>query len=435
MPVWLHVRRAAHVVDPQADLETHGDLWVRDGVIAAVGAPPAVGPTADDEITTVDASGCLVAPSFIDLHVHFREPGGEQAETIATGAASAWAGGYGRVYAMANTDPVCDAPAVVQHIREAAVDVPVEVVPIGALSVGLRGQTLVDFDALAAAGVGAFSDDGAWLADPALLREAFRWSGRNGVPVWQHCEDFGRTGPGVLHACSCVHDAGIPGIPSASEIVAIERDIALAASQQAGLHVCHLSTAGGVQAIRTAQARGEPVSAEVTPHHLLLTAADAVAGGPDFKMKPPLRDPSDVDALVDAVVDGTIQALATDHAPHSDARKAAGLIGAPFGVVGLETRVPGRVHGARAQRTAAPAAARRGPDHRPGPAGGDPRARTGRGRTGPVLDPGPGGAPYGRPGADAVPKPQHALPRRGAVRLAARRRPRDPPGRPRRGRR
>ena len=338
--MWLHLRGARHVIDPATGVDQPGDVWIRDGVIASVGAPPDPGPAPDASVEVIDATDCLIAPLFTDLHVHLREPGGEQAETVATGAASAWAGGFGRVYAMANTDPVCDTPSVVDHVRRAAADHPVEVVPVGALSVGLRGRTLAPFDDLASAGVGALSDDGAWLSDPALMREALRWSARNDVPVFQHCEDFGRTGPGVLHACACVHEAGLPGIPSDAEVTAIERDIALSAKEQAGLHVCHLSTLGGVEAIRRARERGERVTAEVTPHHLLLTAADAVAGGPDFKMKPPLRDPSDVDALIDALVDGTVDAIATDHAPHPRARKDRGLVEAPFGVVGLETAFP-----------------------------------------------------------------------------------------------
>ena len=188
-----------------------------------------------------------------------------------------------------------------------------------------------------AAGAGAFSDDGAWLADERLAREAFRWSAREGPVVMQHCEDLGVTGPGVLHACGCVHDAGLPGIPREAEDRAVQRDIELAAAAGAKLHVCHVSTAGAVAAIRAARARGQPVTGEVTPHHLSLTAADAVAGGPDFKMKPPLREPPDLAALREALADGTLQALATDHAPHAPSRKAAGVEAAPFGAIGLET--------------------------------------------------------------------------------------------------
>jgi dihydroorotase len=245
------------------------------------------------------------------------------------------------VYAMANTTPTCDNPQrIAETLRRAREAGPVEIVPVSSLSEGLRGRTLVDLDANAAAGAGAFSDDGAWLADERLAREALRWSARNGLPVMQHCEDFERTGTGVLHSCTCVHEAGIPGISREAEDRAVARDIRLATDEQAALHICHVSTAGAVDAIRRAQAEGLPVTGEVTPHHLVLTAEDALAGGTDFKMKPPLRDPEDVAALVEALGDGTLAAVATDHAPHSDARKAAGFIGAPFGAIGVETAFP-----------------------------------------------------------------------------------------------
>lgn len=337
---WLHVGGAGHILDPAVGLSTAGELWIRDDAVVAVGpgALPPSGPQPGDEVIEVDGRGLLVAPLFIDLHVHLREPGGEEAETLDSGRAAALAGGYGAVYAMANTQPTCDVPEVAARVARRATDrQPVEVVPISALSRGLRGRELVDLEAMAAAGVGAFSDDGAWLADERLAREALAWSAREGVPLWQHCEDFARTGPGVVHACSCSEAAGLAGIPAASEIVAVERDLRLAADAAAAYHVCHLSTRGGVLAVRAAREAGQPVTAEVTPHHLVLQVADAVAGGTDFKMKPPLRDPSDVDALVDALVDGTLGAVATDHAPHTAAAKARGWASAPFGVVGLET--------------------------------------------------------------------------------------------------
>ena len=167
-----------------------------------------------------------------------------------------------------------------------------------------------------------------------------RWSAREDVPLFQHCEDFACTGPGVLHACACVHEAGLPGIPSAGEVSAVQRDVRMARDAAARFHVCHLSTAGALAEVRRAREAGAPISAEVSPHHLLLTAEDALAGGTNFKMKPPLRDPSDVAALVDGLADGTISAVATDHAPHSAARKAQGWHKAPFGIVGLETAFP-----------------------------------------------------------------------------------------------
>ncbi|MGE3754111.1 MAG: dihydroorotase [Planctomycetota bacterium] len=336
---WVHVRGAAAIVARGGDAPVAGDLWVRGDEVVAVGAQaPPVQPAPGDEIVEIDGRDLLVAPPFIDLHVHFREPGGEAAETIDSGRAAALAGGYGVVYAMANTQPTCDTPELaLQTARSADDALPVEVVPISALSRGLRGRELVDLEAMAAAGVGAFSDDGAWLADERLAREAFRWSAREGVPLWQHCEDFAVTGPGVVHACSCSEAHGLPGIPASSEIVAVERDLHLAAEAGAAFHVCHLSTRGALDLVRRARERGAPITAEVTPHHLVLTVEDAVVGGTDFKMKPPLRDPSDVDALVDGLVDGTLGAIATDHAPHTREAKARGWLAAPFGIVGLET--------------------------------------------------------------------------------------------------
>ncbi len=336
---WLHIAHAAAIATGDGATLREGDVWIREDQLVAVGEErPAFPPSPEDDVLAIDGRGLLVAPPFIDLHVHLREPGGEAAETIESGCAAALAGGFGLIHAMPNTNPVCDEPArAIAVRREATNRLPVEVASLSALSRGLRGRELVDLDAMAAADVAAFSDDGAWLADERLAREAFRWSARAGRTLWQHCEDFERTGAGVVHACACGAAAGLPGIPSEGEITAIERDIRLASDASAPFHVCHLSTRGGVDAVRIARRRGERVTAEVTPHHLVLTAEDAVRGGPDFKMKPPLRDASDADALLDALVDGTIGAIATDHAPHTSEAKARGWSGAPFGVVGLET--------------------------------------------------------------------------------------------------
>jgi dihydroorotase len=344
MSRWIRIHNASRLLDPASGVDGPGEVWIRDGTIHAVQAagepaPADVGP--GDALDVIDAGGALVTPMFVDIHVHFREPGGEEAETVASGVRAALRGGYALVYAMPNTSPTCDVPDVVEHVARAARAAgDVEVVPVSALSRGLRGRDLVDFEAMAAAGAGAFSDDGAWLADERLAREALRWTARNGRILMQHCEDFDVTGTGVLHACDCVHRAGYPGIDREAEDRAVRRDLRLAAEVGAPVHVCHVSTAGAVDAIRAARERGEPVTAEVTPHHLVLTAEDAVAGGPDFKMKPPLRESADAAALVDALADGTLQALATDHAPHAAARKAAGVLEAPFGAIGLETAFP-----------------------------------------------------------------------------------------------
>jgi len=344
MSLWTHIVGARALVDPASGVEGPGELWIHDDRIVAVtpvgGAAPAT-LHEDDVVQVLDAGGTVLTPMFVDLHVHLREPGGEEHETLCSGSEAALRGGYAVVYAMANTAVTCDSPARIEELMRRAREAgPVEIVPVSSLSQGLRGRELVDLDANAAAGAGAFSDDGAWLADERLAREALRWSARGGRPIMQHCEDFERTGTGVLHACSCVQAAGVPGITREAEDRAVARDIRLATDEQPALHICHVSTAGAVDAIRRAQAEGLPVTGEVTPHHLVLTAEDALAGGPDFKMKPPLRDPADVAALVEALADGTLAAVATDHAPHSDASKAAGLLTAPFGAIGVETAFP-----------------------------------------------------------------------------------------------
>lgn len=333
------VRDAARLFDPGTGLDRPGHLWLRDGVLAGVGEPPPPHLAAGARV--VPAEGLLVTAAFTDLHVHLREPGNPAAETIATGTLAARAGGFGTVFAMPNTAPTCDTPAAVHALLDAARAAgPVEVVPVSALSRGLRGRELVDLDAMAAAGAGAFSDDGAWLADEELAGEAFAWAARHGQLVMQHCEDFGVTGAGVLHDCAAVRARGWPGIPSESEDRAVRRDLALAARLGTRLHVCHVSTAGAVAALREARAAGVAASGEAAPHHLLLTANDALAGGPDFKMKPPLRETADATALLAALEDGTLDAVATDHAPHADAQKAAGLVAAPFGAIGMETAFP-----------------------------------------------------------------------------------------------
>jgi dihydroorotase len=229
---------------------------------------------------------------------------------------------------------------VKQVLEAARAAGPCEVVPVSALSRGLRGRELVDLDAMAAAGAGAFSDDGAWLADEALASEAFAWAARRDQLIMQHCEDFGLTGPGVLHDGPVARALGVPGIPRGAEDRAVARDLGLAERYGTRLHVCHVSTAGAVELLRAARAAGARVSGEVAPHHLLLTVEDAVAGGADFKMKPPLREASDTHALLRALDEGTLEAVATDHAPHADHRKCVGILGAPFGAIGLETAFP-----------------------------------------------------------------------------------------------
>src|SRR5262245_16320746 len=325
------------VLDPGAGTDLEGDVWVTDGVVERVGGRASVPPGA----TVVDARGALVTPAFTDLHAHLREPGGEEAETIATGTAAALAGGFSTVFAMPNTDPVADRPEVVRRVLAAALAAgPCEVVPVSAISVGLRGRELADLEGNAAAGAGAFSDDGQWVGDDALAERAFRAPAQHGWLVMEHCEDFAVTGAGVLHEAEATRRAGIAGIPRRAEDRATARDLALARRFGTRLHLCHVSTRGAVDLLRAAKAEGLRVSGEATPHHLVLSVEDAVRGGPDFKMKPPLRDPDDVSALAAALSDGTIDAIGTDHAPHAESRKAEGLSRAPFGAIGLETAFP-----------------------------------------------------------------------------------------------
>lgn len=329
--------RGGRLFDPGAGLDAVGDLLLVDGRVVAHGLSIAAPPGAD----VVDARGQLVVPAFTDLHVHLREPGGEESETIATGTAAALAGGFWSVYAMPNTNPTADRPEVLARVLDAARRAgPCEVVPVSAITEGLRGRVTVDFAMQLAAGAGAFSDDGAWVGDDVVAEAAFRAAGAAGFLVMEHCEDFGITGPGVLHDAPSVRAAGLPGIPRTAEDRATGRDLELAARFGARLHLCHVSTAGAVDRLRAARAAGSAVTGEVTPHHLVFTVDDAVRGGPDFKMKPPLREASDIDALVAALEDGTLDAIGTDHAPHAEARKAQGVVKAPFGAIGMETAFP-----------------------------------------------------------------------------------------------
>jgi len=288
----------------------------------------------------IDASGLVVAPGFIDMHVHLREPGQAYKETIITGARAAARGGFTAVCAMPNTSPVNDSPEVTAWIREASAQADVRVFPIAALTRGQKGVEPVDFDALLEAGAAAFSDDGRCIQDEDLMRRVLEAARARGALVIDHCEDRALFGNGVVNDGPVARRLNLPGIPAAAEDVIVARDIALAGRTGGRVHLAHLSTKGSVELVGEAKRRGLPVTAEVTPHHLLLTEDDVEAGGPNFKMNPPLRRAVDAAALAAAVRDGIIDVFATDHAPHAAAEKAAGLRDAPFGIVGLETAIP-----------------------------------------------------------------------------------------------
>ncbi|MFI6481427.1 dihydroorotase [Nonomuraea sp. NPDC050663] len=301
------------------------DVLIEGGIITSITPAATPGPL-------------VLLPGFVDLHTHLREPGGEEAETILTGTRAAAAGGYTAVVAMANTAPVIDTPALVRRVL--AAEAHADVHPVSAITHGLAGTSLVDMEPMAEEGVRVFSDDGRCLADPALMRTALRRAGRSGLLVAQHAQDPVLAGGDTraLDRTGVVLD--VQEWPALAEAVIVARDVLLASDSGARLHICHVSTRASVEVLRWAKSRGLPVTAEVTPHHLTLTEADAAGRDPRYKMNPPLRAPDDVRALREALAEGIIDVVATDHAPHPADRKALPWPQAPFGVIGLETALP-----------------------------------------------------------------------------------------------
>jgi dihydroorotase len=286
----------------------------------------------------LDASGCVVSPGFVDLHVHLREPGREEAETIETGSRAAARGGFTAVVAMPNTDPAQDSVAVVDFVRSQGERAGLcEVLPSGCITVGRAGQVLAPFAELAGAGVRIFTDDGNGVQDPLLMRRALEYAKPLGIVLAQHCEVARLTEGAVMHEGSCCSRLGVPGWPAIAEELMVHRDIELCRLTGAPIHLLHLSTARSVELVRAAKADGLPVTAEATPHHFTLTD-EALAGfDPVFKVNPPLRTPADIAALKQGLADGTIDAIATDHAPHAPETKEQPLDQAPPGMLGLET--------------------------------------------------------------------------------------------------
>jgi dihydroorotase len=290
---------------------------------------------------TFDASGKIVTPGLIDLHVHLREPGFEHKETIATGCRAAVIGGFTAVCCMANTRPVNDSREVTEFIvAQAARAGLARVYPVAAVTRGLDGRELCDFSELQQAGAAAVSDDGRPVMDSRLMRLALVEGRRMGLAVISHCEDPYLAAGGVMNEGPVASRLGVAGVPNASESIMVMRDIALSELTAAPVHIAHVSTRESVDAIRAAKARGVPVTAETAPHYLLLTEEAVAERGAAAKMNPPLRSEADRQAVRAALADGTIDCIATDHAPHSAAEKAAGLTAAPHGVIGLETAVP-----------------------------------------------------------------------------------------------
>jgi dihydroorotase len=323
------------VLDPAAGIDLVQDLLITEGRIARSGRRlTAAG------VETVDATGKVVCPGFIDIHTHLREPGFEYKETVASGTRAAAAGGFTAVCCMANTFPVNDNRAVTDYIlARARIEGVVRVYPIGAVTRNLEGKQLAELAEQAEAGCVAFSDDGKCVMNAALYRRAMEYSLPFGTPIISHAEDCHLAHDAVMHEGLVSTELGMTGEPAAAEEVMVARDIVLAELTGAHLHIAHASTAGSVRMIREAKARGVHVTAEVTPHHLLLTDEAVRGWDPNAKMAPPLRTKRDVDALQEALVDGTIDCIATDHAPHALAEKEDEFAEAAKGIVGLETAV------------------------------------------------------------------------------------------------
>jgi dihydroorotase len=312
-------------------------VLIEDGRFAAV--EDSIESVADAE--EVDAHGLWVTPGFVDLHTHLREPGQEYKEDIASGGRAAAAGGFTAVACMANTDPVNDDPAVTEYILDRARnESPVRVLPVAAATKGLAGEVMTEMATLVAAGAVAFSDDGKTIMDSGMQRRVFEYSRLVEKPVMVHAEDRTLVRDGVVNEGAVSTRLGLPGNPAMAEVVQIARDLLLAEHSGAHLHVAHVSTAGGVAHVREARARGIHVTAEVTPHHLTLTDEATLGYDPNTKMAPPLRGKDDVAACVEALADGTIDAIATDHAPHAVHEKEVEFTAAPPGVLGFETAFP-----------------------------------------------------------------------------------------------
>jgi dihydroorotase len=325
------------VIDPATERNGAFDVLVRGGRIAAVDLPGSI----DAEAERVDVAGCWVTPGLIDMHVHLREPGYEYKETVLTGTLAAVAGGFTAVACMANTKPVNDSAAVTEYILERANAAGLaRVHPIGALSVNLAGCELAEIGEMREAGIVAVSDDGMPVADGNLMRRALEYTRLFDLPVIVHEEDPQLAGDGVMHEGGpCLH-LGLKGMPSAAEEAMVARDLALLEQTGGRLHIAHISTAGSIRLLRAAKQRGLPVTAEVTPHHFALTDEAVRDYDTNAKMKPPLRPQCDVDVVIEALRDGTIDAIATDHAPHHRDEKEVEFDAAAFGIVGLETALP-----------------------------------------------------------------------------------------------
>jgi dihydroorotase len=326
--------RGGRVIDPARGADGVADVYLEDGKVASVGRNLG----SPGEALTIDAAGKVVSPGLIDLHVHLREPGQEDIETVASGAMAAAAGGFSAVCAMPNTDPVTDNQAAVGFIVSQAQRAgKARVYPIGAISLGQKGQQLAEFGELVGAGAVAVSDDGKPVVSSHLMRTALEYARTFGIPVADHCEDPTLSAGGAMHEGIVSTRLGLKGIPSAAEEIMVARDILLAEHTGGHVHLCHMSTRGSVDLIRRAKDKGLRVTSEACPHHFTLTHERCEGYDTNAKMNPPLREPEDREAIRQALKDGTIDAICTDHAPHHYDAKEREFDDAPNGIIGLET--------------------------------------------------------------------------------------------------
>jgi dihydroorotase len=324
------------ILDPANKRDEIADLLIVDGLIA----PQSAIRNPQSAIETIDATGLIVAPGLIDLHVHFREPGQSAKETIASGARCAAAGGFTSVVCMPNTNPAVDNASVVTWILEKAkAEACVNVFPTGALTKGIAGEELAPIGAMRKAGIVALTDDGHCIQSHEVMRRACEYAGMFGLTIMDHCQDYNLVGKGVMHEGRVSTELGLPGWPAVGEEIIVARNALLAELTRTPIHCQHLSAAGSVGILRRSRARGVPISGEVCPHHIALTDESIRGFDTNFKMNPPLRSQEHVEALIEGIADGTITILASDHAPHCGFEKEVEFDQAPFGILGLETEL------------------------------------------------------------------------------------------------
>ncbi|MDF1615731.1 dihydroorotase [Desulfurivibrio dismutans] len=330
----------ARLLDPAGGLDALGYVLVRDGIIAAVAAGRPEGVELPAELRRLDAGGRWLTPGLIDLHVHLREPGDEHKETVVSGAAAAAAGGFTAVVCMPNTRPFNDCAAVTLQILAAAAGAAARVYPVGSISVGLQGETLAPFGEMRRAGVRAVSDDGRPVVNSQLMRRALEYAGDHDLLVISHAEEESLSRNGAMNEGATATRLGLRGIPAVAEEIMVHRELALAEYTGRPVHIAHVSTAGSVDLIRRAKARGVKATAETAPHYFTLTEEAVGLYDTRAKMNPPLRTAADVAAIREALADGTLEVIATDHAPHSDLEKDLEFELAANGIIGLESALP-----------------------------------------------------------------------------------------------